>query len=99
MKKLEETIREVMEVAIAELNLGLPHSLKVSGDYDEQLFGESGQLSSLDTVNFLAIVEEKLNETLPSPIRLIEELMQENDSVLPTTIGELARFISNLVRN
>ncbi len=95
-KDLDQQIMQSIEAAVRDLNMGLPSDAQVSSDPDELLLGDSGRLSSLDTVNFLAIVEEHLNETMPNHVSLIERLMEDSGGNLPTTVRELARYIRKL---
>ena len=93
---LDQQIMQSIEAAVCDLNMGLPSDAQVSGDPDEVLLGDTGRLSSLDTVNFLAIVEEHLNETMQNQISLIQCLMEDSIDKFPTTIRELTRYIRKL---
>ena len=93
---LDTQILQAIMAAVEDLNMGLPNDAQVSGDLDEPLLGESGNLSSLDTVNFLAIVEDNLNAKMPEPIGLIERLMEDAGDNPPATIRKLAQYVRTL---
>jgi len=90
------TIWQIMEDAIRELNRGLPSDSRVEWDPERVLFGDSGDLSSLDTVNYLVLLEDGIRNQYPSCASLIERLMEDGDGGFPATPRELHAIVLSL---
>jgi hypothetical protein len=88
-KQVEATLGE----AIDELNEALPERARIGKSSDTVLFGASGQLSSLQTLNLIFIAEQKLRDQLSGEFSLAESLMGGDNVQLPETLGAFADLI------
>jgi hypothetical protein len=57
----ENKIEQILFSAIAELNLTIKATEKIKENLNEIIYGKNSKLDSLTLINFLLLVEEKIN--------------------------------------
>ena len=57
----EDIIEQTLFSAIAELNLTIKATEKIKENLNEIIYGKNSKLDSLALINFLLLVEEKIN--------------------------------------
>ena len=93
----QEEITQLLFDTIDELNADWPDDSKLDRSTDTVLFGRSGKLNSLELVNLVVAVEEKIDERFGIPLSLADErAMSEEQSPL-STVGSLVDYISLLL--
>ena len=93
----KQEITQLLFDTIDELNADRPDDSKLDKSTDAVLFGRSGKLNSLELVNLVVAMEEKIDERFGIPVSLADErAMSEEQSPL-STVGSLADYISLLL--
>ena len=64
---------------------------------DTRLFGQGGQLDSLDLVRFVFLVEEEVQQKAGKSVALTDEKAMSQRSSPFASVGSLADYISTLV--
>ena len=85
--------------AIDELNQRLTPDRQLDKDINTILFGESGQLKSLELVNLILIIEEKLEEEFDLLISLTDERAMSQKRSPFRTVARLADYINLLLKD
>jgi len=88
--------KEVLKViydTVDEINLELDDGKKIEKSQSTALYGGSGTLDSFELVNFLVLLEEKIDDVLQKIISLSDEkaLSQKNSPF--RTISSLENYI------
>jgi acyl carrier protein len=65
----------------------------------EQLFGSEASLDSLGVVNFISLVEEKIQEEFGVQLSLAEEIIAAQERLAFQTVGELATFLAGRLQS
>ena len=65
---------------------------------EAQLYGPGSSLDSLELVNFIVAVEEKIEEVSGKTVRLVNEKAMSRKSSPFKTVGTLAEFIDELLQ-
>jgi len=79
------------------LNHDLPVGEKLEKSMDSILFGESGQLGSLELVKLVVAVEEKIEDQFGILVSLADERAMSEESSPLSTVGTLASYIDTLL--
>lgn len=99
-KEMEsQKITELIYASIDEINETLSDD-GVSLDKSEStaLFGQDSVLDSIDLVNFISIVEEKLEEEVDEYIPLADERAMSQDSSPFKSVSTLTGYIADLLK-
>lgn len=91
-----QIIRIIFE-AIDELNEQLPEDRRLDQDVNTILFGESGNLKSLELVNLILLIEEKLEEEFDVLVSLTDEKAMSPTRSPFRTVDRLANYIDLLI--
>lgn len=91
-------IVDIIFSAIDELNQQLPPERQLNQDVNTILFGESGHLKSLELVNLILIVEEKLEDEFDALISLTDERAMSQKRSPFRTVARLADYINLLLK-
>ena len=91
-----ETVRNVVFNAIDEMNELLPKGRKINKNLEEVILGKGG-LDSLDLINFLVAVEEKVEGQFGITISLLNENAVEDMKSHEGTTGGLVDYVLNLL--
>jgi acyl carrier protein len=91
-------ILAIMYQCIDELNELLVPEQQLSKTPHTSLFGDAGGLDSLGFVNFIALVEEKLENRLRIALSLMDGANEDGGSSFET-VGGLADLIWQVLKN
>jgi len=83
--------------SIDELNLDLEESEKISKTEETQIFGTGDSLDSLQLVNLITIIEQKLEEEKGQFISLADERAMSMEQSPFKTVGSLKYYIETLI--
>ena len=92
-----EEIKQMLYEAIDELNNDLPNADKMEKSMESVLFGMGGRLSSIDLVNLVVAVEERIEEKFGVAVSLADERAMSEESSPLSTVGTLASYIDTLL--
>ena len=90
----DELLQAIYE-AVDDLNLQLRPDLRLEKSESTVISGATTSLDSLNMVNLIAAVEDRVNGKSPVPVNLFEKFMESEDGP-PQTLGGLATFILSL---
>ena len=91
-----DTLKLIYE-AIDEVNLDLEEGKKIEKSEVTQLFGTGKSLDSLELVNLITVIEQKLEEETGDFISLADErAMSMNESPFKT-VGSLNNYVQELI--
>ena len=93
-----EDINQMIYEAIDELNVDLPDADKLEKSMESVLFGMGGRLSSIDLVNLVVAVEERIEEQFGIPVSLADERAMSEERSPLSTVGTLANYIDTLLK-
>jgi acyl carrier protein len=93
----QEQVLLAVYSAVDELNQQLPGNSQVAKSPDSILFGDSGTLDSLSLINFITLVEERVEQQLGKSVSLMDA-----DSLSPKnspfrTVSTLTEYIQRLL--
>ena len=92
-----DMITQVLFETIDEVNQQLPDHQRMSRALDTAVFGENGRLDSLELVNFILAIEQRIEEKFETSISLVDEhTLSQSDSPF-RTVGALAQQIAVLL--
>lgn len=84
--------------AIDEVNQQLPEDRKLNQDVNTILFGESGNLKSLELVSLILIIEEKLEEEFGVLISLTDERAMSQKRSPFRTVARLVEYLDRSIK-
>ncbi len=93
-----DDVLPVVYKALDELNQQRSRSQRLAATPDCALFGESGNLNSLELANFIVLMEQLVQEKFGAEIDLTENDPFSPESGHMRTAGTLAAHIATLVR-
>ncbi|MBI5116009.1 acyl carrier protein [Candidatus Poribacteria bacterium] len=96
MKEKDRLVRTIFR-AVDEYNRGLSEGGPLEKSLDKVLFGKSGRLDSLGLVNFIVLIEEKIEEEYGMAIVIADEKAMSQKRSPFKTIGRLAEYVSQLL--
>lgn len=97
MEKKEKIIITIYS-AIDDINELFSEEKKLDKSPTTILFDKSGKLDSLGIVNLIVAIEEKIEENFNTSISLIEGINNSQKNNYFKTIGSLADYINNTLR-
>lgn len=83
--------------AIDEVNLDLEDENKIEKSEDTQLFGTGKSLDSLELVNLITIIEQKIEEETGDFISLADERAMSMSESPFKTVGSLKNYVQELL--
>ncbi len=94
----KEKIMQIVFKAVDEINMQLSEDQKIKKDSETVLFGKGGILDSLGLVNFISMVEQKINTELGVCITLADDraISQKNSPF--KSLGALVDYICSLIK-
>lgn len=90
-------VKQLIYDAIDEINHDLNEEEKIAKTDDTALFGTGDSLDSLQLVNLITIVEQRLEEETGDFISLADERAMSMDQSPFKTIGTLEQYITSLL--
>jgi acyl carrier protein len=93
IEDVNAVVRAAIFSAIEEVNRGLSPESRLEKTVETVLFGPGGRLDSLNSVNLVLGVEEKISEAFDVQVGLAEAMVAEGDGDFPATVGGLVDFV------
>lgn len=93
-----DDVLPVVYTALDELNQQRSKNQRLQASPDCVLFGESGNLNSLELANFIVLMEQLVQEKFGAEVDLTESDPFSPESGHMRTAATLAAHIANLVR-
>lgn len=90
-------VRQLIYAAIDEVNYDLEESEKIAKTGETQLFGTGDSLDSLQLVNLITIIEQKLEEETGEFISLADERAMSMEESPFKTVASLEQYITSLL--
>ena len=95
----QEKLVNAIFAAVDELNDQLPKGVRVAKSLDAPLYGPGGNLESIDLVNLIIEVEEKVKDAFAVSITIADDrAVSAHDSPF-VTLGALTNYVSGLIQN
>ena len=93
----EGNIEEIVYETLEELNEILPPEKKLTKSRETTLYGNSNALTSLQLVNFIAMLEEKLETKLGKRVTVVSEKAMSQKNSPFRNIKSLVDYIQTLI--
>lgn len=93
---IDTRIRQTVFSALDELNEQLPPRLRLEKDDRTPLTGPDGPLDSLNVVNLVAALEQKIEERFSTTVDLIDNGLFDDSQPLQN-VGTLVTFVSSVL--
>ena len=90
---------ELIFASIDELNLDLEENEKIGKTEDTHLFGSGDSLDSLQLINLITIIEQKIEEEKGDYISLADEKAMSLDESPFKTVTTLKDYINSLIND
>ena len=90
---------ELIFASIDELNLDLEENEKISKSEDTHLFGSGNSLDSLQLINLITVIEQKIEEEKGDYICLADEKAMSLDESPFKTVATLKDYINSLIND
>lgn len=91
-----DTLKLIYEV-IDELNLELEKSALLEKSVDAKIFGQGSVLDSMGLINFITLIEEKIEEDTGKFISIADERAMSLESSPFQSVGSLKDYIDSLL--
>ena len=95
----QEKLVQAIFAAVDELNDQLPKGVRVAKSLDTPLYGKNGNLESIDLVNLIFEVEEKVKDAFGVSITIANERAMSMQNSPFITLGTLTNYVSELIQN
>lgn len=90
-------IIEIIYSTIDEVNSELPSEKKIQKSLNAVLYGGSNNLDSLDLVDFIVLIEQKIEDELKVTIDLTDDRAMSQKQSPFRTIGSLVDYINEII--
>jgi acyl carrier protein len=80
-----------------EFNQELPSGLKLGASLETQLYGENGQLDSINLVHLIVAVEEKIEQEFGVTVTLADERALSMRNSPFATVSSLRDYVTSLL--
>lgn len=95
----QEKLEQAIFAAVDELNDQLPKGVRVAKSLDAPLYGQGGKLESIDLVNLIIEVEEKVKDAFGVSITIADDRAMSSQNSPFVTLGALSSYVSELIQN
>lgn len=95
----QEKLVKAIFAAVDELNDQLPKGVLVAKSLDAPLYGPGSSLESLDLVNLIIEVEEKVKDAFGVSITIADDRAVSAQDSPFVTLGALTNYVSGLIPN
>jgi len=96
MSDKREIITAIVSSAIDEINLDLVNK-KISKLSDSEIYGHKDLLDSFELVNFIVLIEEKIEDKLSITVSLTDDRALSQDYSPFGTVGTLIDYVTTSV--
>jgi acyl carrier protein len=94
-----EKLTQAIYQAVDELNAQLPKGASVAKSFDAPLYGPGAKLESIDLVNLIIEVEEKVKEAFGVSITIADDRAMSAQNSPFLTVGSLTTYVAELIEN
>jgi hypothetical protein len=94
---IEEPILNIIKESLDDVNAEREADLRVPFSPEVILFGIGSPLDSLDFVNFVASVEERVQNSFGKSVNLTEAILDGKEGLPYRSVGELAAYLATMV--
>jgi D-alanine--poly(phosphoribitol) ligase subunit 2 len=98
IEDIENRVEEILFELIGEMNELRPEDQKIAKERSTQLFGEDGALDSLEVVNLIVALEQKIQSDLGFAITLADEKAMSMKNSPFRTLASLSDYIVLLIQ-
>lgn len=91
-----DTLKLIYEV-IDELNLELEENALLEKRVDAKIFGQGSVLDSMGLINFITLIEEKIEQDTGKFISIADERAMSQESSPFQSVGSLKDYIDSLL--
>ena len=95
----QEKLVQAIFAAVDALNDQLPKGVRVAKSLEAPLYGQGGHLESIDLVNLIIEVEEKVKDAFDVSITIADDRAVSSRNSPFVTLGALTNHVSELIRN
>ena len=88
-----QRILELLYEAVDEINLQLPPAERLERAPDALIVARESKLDSLHAINLIVAIEQKIEESLGTPVNLTSDELMSGEIDALETIGNLANYI------
>ena len=92
-----DRVLECVYQVLDEFNQGLPAGLELAASPDTRLYGENGQLDSINLVHLIVAVEEKVEQEFGVVITLADERAMSMRNSPFASVASLSAYVTALV--
>lgn len=92
-----DRVLECVYQVLDEFNQALPAGLKLGASPETRLYGENGQLDSINLVHLIVAVEEKIEQQFDVAITLADERAMSMRNSPFATVGSLSAYVTALL--
>ncbi|MDF2999964.1 MAG: hypothetical protein K0Q48_83 [Bacillota bacterium] len=94
---MKETVEELIQEAILELNEQMEEDRKVSYSEDLKLIGVNAALESISFVTLIAILEDLISDRLGKNIIIVNDRAFSQERSPFRSVGSLAEYVTGLL--
>lgn len=92
-----DQITQAVYAAVDELNEQLPKGVRVTKSLEAPMYGPGGNLESIDLVNLIIEVEEKVKEAFGVSITIADDRAVSAQNSPFVTLGSLTDYVAGLI--
>lgn len=93
-----QRILQVVYATIDEINEILPDDRKLKKSTDTHLFGKKGELVSLEFVNFIVLLEQRVADEFGFAVTLADERAMSQERSPFSTVERLGEYLGELLK-
>lgn len=93
-----ESVLRAVFATVDEVNQTLPDDRKLEKSVETRLFGQRGELDSLELVNFIVMLEQRLADEFGLVVTLADEKAISRTTSPFSTVERLADYVIELLR-
>lgn len=94
---MKETVEELIQEAILELNEQLDEDRKISYSEDLKLIGVNAALESISFVTLIAILEDLISDRLDKNILIVNDRAFSQERSPFRSVGSLSDYVTGLL--
>lgn len=95
----KDRISQCISDTIDEMNETLPDDRKLEKSSEIRLIGKAGGLDSLEFVNFIVLLEQRVAEEFGAAVTLADERALSREKSPFSTIGRLTDYLTELLES
>jgi|SRR5437899_12992024 len=92
-------ILQAIFATIDEINETLPDNRKLEKSAETRLFGRQGGLESLEFVNFIVLLEQRIGDEFGLAVTLADEKAISRESSPFSTVERLSDYVTELLKD